>query len=92
MEDIARALGLELPSRRRPKVTETLLPAEGRVHSAACECADPCAYGECVAADIKGVSALPPGVARCDDAYDQAVSLLRGDGDAAVAAARRGAR
>lgn len=74
MEDIARALGLELPSRRHATVTETLLPAEGALHPVGCRCVE----DECVGRSVQlDATALPPGVARCDDD---------------VVAARRGAR
>lgn len=88
-EDIARALGLTSKRRHAP-VTRTLLPAEGpRVHSADCTCGE----DACIARRVKDLTAIDaPGVARCDDAYEQAVPLLRGDDDAAMVAERRGAR
>ncbi len=62
-------------TRRRPPVTETRLPAEGRVHSADCDCGE----DACIARRVKDLSAIDaPGPARCD-----------GDDDGAAAAARR---
>ncbi len=82
-------------SRRRPEVTETRLPAEGRVHPPGCTCAESECVGRSIKLDVSAVDA--PGLARCDGYEAEAleahrvrmVGLLRAEGDVDVAAAAR---